>query len=366
MKALRAMAYSTLTAWWGARAVITDSGTVQEECCLFQIPNVTIRDVTERAETIQGGRLTGAVAGHRHRPGNLAHVERSSGVSCQARFEHGNQDHAGLSSRSILMGADVGKQTTPQPDPEFFYDAVPQFDAFYENQNQIFSYELLRRKTLTIEALARYLAPDSAALIVEIGCGTGRVISEIVQTYPIWHGVGLDISKQMIAHCLAHYGSLPHLSFAQHNVDHGPADYLADAVLALGVIGYLQDPALAFDHIHAMLKPGGYFIFSVTKPSLPISLTRWYRRVRFIHKPELQRKLSLSNLLTVQAVSRMLDGKFQVLETYDYCYIPSIRVVRRWVGVSEALERRFGKHPTTLSSTTLLITHRIEQAGTPR
>ena len=45
-----------------ARCVISDSGTVQEECCIFGIPNVTIRDVTERPETIECGSniITGA------------------------------------------------------------------------------------------------------------------------------------------------------------------------------------------------------------------------------------------------------------------------------------------------------------------
>lgn len=38
-----------------ARVVLTDSGTVQEECCIFRIPNVTVRDVTERPETIEVG-----------------------------------------------------------------------------------------------------------------------------------------------------------------------------------------------------------------------------------------------------------------------------------------------------------------------
>jgi len=38
-----------------ARCVLTDSGTVQEECCIFRTPNVTIRDVTERPETIECG-----------------------------------------------------------------------------------------------------------------------------------------------------------------------------------------------------------------------------------------------------------------------------------------------------------------------
>lgn len=38
-----------------ARAVLSDSGTVQEECAIFGVPNVTLRDVTERPETVECG-----------------------------------------------------------------------------------------------------------------------------------------------------------------------------------------------------------------------------------------------------------------------------------------------------------------------
>jgi UDP-N-acetylglucosamine 2-epimerase (non-hydrolysing) len=38
-----------------ASCVITDSGTVQEECCILKVPNLTIRDVTERPETLDCG-----------------------------------------------------------------------------------------------------------------------------------------------------------------------------------------------------------------------------------------------------------------------------------------------------------------------
>jgi UDP-N-acetylglucosamine 2-epimerase (non-hydrolysing) len=38
-----------------ALCVLTDSGTVQEECCIFGVPNVTLRDVTERPETLESG-----------------------------------------------------------------------------------------------------------------------------------------------------------------------------------------------------------------------------------------------------------------------------------------------------------------------
>lgn len=47
-----------------AFCVLSDSGTVQEECCIFRVANVTIRDVTERPETIECGSniLSGADA----------------------------------------------------------------------------------------------------------------------------------------------------------------------------------------------------------------------------------------------------------------------------------------------------------------
>ncbi len=38
-----------------ALCILTDSGTVQEECAIFKVPSVTIRDVTERPETIECG-----------------------------------------------------------------------------------------------------------------------------------------------------------------------------------------------------------------------------------------------------------------------------------------------------------------------
>jgi UDP-N-acetylglucosamine 2-epimerase (non-hydrolysing) len=38
-----------------AFCILTDSGTVQEEACIFRIPNVTVRDVTERPETVDCG-----------------------------------------------------------------------------------------------------------------------------------------------------------------------------------------------------------------------------------------------------------------------------------------------------------------------
>lgn len=57
-----------------AACVLTDSGTVQEECAILKVPNVTLRDVTERPETIECGSnmLTGGDPAQILRAVNLA------------------------------------------------------------------------------------------------------------------------------------------------------------------------------------------------------------------------------------------------------------------------------------------------------
>jgi UDP-N-acetylglucosamine 2-epimerase (non-hydrolysing) len=47
--------FDFLTLERNAFCVLSDSGTVQEECCIFHVANVTLRDVTERPETLECG-----------------------------------------------------------------------------------------------------------------------------------------------------------------------------------------------------------------------------------------------------------------------------------------------------------------------
>jgi UDP-N-acetylglucosamine 2-epimerase (non-hydrolysing) len=62
-----------------AFCVLSDSGTVQEECCIFGVPTVTMRDVTERPETIEcGSNLLAGVETERILPA-IALAVRSEG-----------------------------------------------------------------------------------------------------------------------------------------------------------------------------------------------------------------------------------------------------------------------------------------------
>lgn len=59
-----------------AYCALTDSGTVQEECCLFHVPTVTIRRTTERPETVDCG--SNAVSGlHAERIGQAVRTMTS-------------------------------------------------------------------------------------------------------------------------------------------------------------------------------------------------------------------------------------------------------------------------------------------------
>ena len=47
--------------------MLTDSGTVQEECCILGVPAVTVRDTTERPETVECGSNVLSGIGRRRR-----------------------------------------------------------------------------------------------------------------------------------------------------------------------------------------------------------------------------------------------------------------------------------------------------------
>lgn len=70
-----------------AQAVLTDSGTVQEECAIFGVPNVTIRDVTERPETLECGSniLSGA---NTQSIENALEIAISTNISWQPPIEY--------------------------------------------------------------------------------------------------------------------------------------------------------------------------------------------------------------------------------------------------------------------------------------
>jgi UDP-N-acetylglucosamine 2-epimerase (non-hydrolysing) len=96
-----------------ALCVLTDSGTVQEECCIFRIPNVTVRDVTERPETIESGSniLTGAAPERIVRSVDVALTEDREWERPVEYFDR----HVSSKVVKILMGYDRFEEPENRP-----------------------------------------------------------------------------------------------------------------------------------------------------------------------------------------------------------------------------------------------------------
>ena len=84
-----------------ALGVVTDSGTVQEEACIFGLPNVTIRDVTERPETTEcGSNILASDSGEKLIGGMRLALE--AGAGCIAPPEYLKRNVASTVARILL------------------------------------------------------------------------------------------------------------------------------------------------------------------------------------------------------------------------------------------------------------------------
>lgn len=128
----------------------------------------------------------------------------------------------------------------------------------------IIQWEVKKRKDFTREFIREHFQGKPAA-ILEIGCGAGRNLEEILSGDSQWKGVGVDNASAMVEHCRKQYASNPRVSFEILDIDSSILAQKFDVILLLGVVGYLGSNSNAFRNIQRMLKPGGYVIFTYGK-----------------------------------------------------------------------------------------------------
>ena len=97
------------------------------------------------------------------------------------------------------------------------------------------------------------------ARILELGCGTGRLLNELNPSY----GVGVDLSENMIQVAQENY---PKLNFVQGDLEDpnliASLDGPFDIIILSDTIGYLDDCENAFAGLHSLCTPDTRLIIS--------------------------------------------------------------------------------------------------------
>ena len=131
------------------------------------------------------------------------------------------------------------------------------FDRWAPNYDFIFTtvfYQAVHKRLLEYVELPKH------SQVLDLGCGTGRLLDRLAEKFPTLFGIGLDLSSEMLRQARAkkRYGS--RLIFVRGNAESLPfADCQFQAVF--NTISFLHYPApeKVLAEVKRVLSPGGYF-----------------------------------------------------------------------------------------------------------
>jgi SAM-dependent methyltransferase len=131
-----------------------------------------------------------------------------------------------------------------------------------EEYDRLFRYEdqywwFVGRRRLALSLLDRALKPGEDKRILDLGCGTGAVLSELARR---GRALGLDTSPLALSYC--HKRGLDRLVLGDA-ADIPLASGTLDAVVALDILEHVDDDAAAFAECARALRPGGHLVLSV-------------------------------------------------------------------------------------------------------
>lgn len=131
------------------------------------------------------------------------------------------------------------------------------FDAWAPNYDFLFLsvfYQAVHKRLL------EYVDLPARPNVLDLGCGTGRLLNRLASQFPQLRGTGIDLSSEMLRQARQSNRHRPRLIYVQGNAASLPfADGQFDAVFnTISFLHYLQ-PEQVFSEVSRVLRPGGHF-----------------------------------------------------------------------------------------------------------
>jgi len=96
-------------------------------------------------------------------------------------------------------------------------------------------------------------------IVLDIGCGDGKITKEITTKVPDGKVIGIDPSANMIEECKKSYADIKNLSFVQAGAENFHLDIPFDLIVSFFALHYVADHLKALKNIFKTLKPDGTF-----------------------------------------------------------------------------------------------------------
>jgi SAM-dependent methyltransferase len=142
------------------------------------------------------------------------------------------------------------------------------------NQSGAFTLRAAARLYENVATLLAKHAPDVAApVILDFGCGWGRVARFLPQLTPVENIHGTDVDARLIAAC-QQFLHAPNYTVMTSGAPLPYADAMFDVVLSNSVFSHLSEASHRFHvaEIARVLKPGGLFLGSVMSRALMMQM----------------------------------------------------------------------------------------------
>lgn len=174
------------------------------------------------------------------------------------------------------------------------------------------------RNRLITALLGRYF--PSAESFMEVGCGSGFVLSAIASMKPWRRLVGSELHPAGLTIARSRLG--PHVEFVQMDARSIPAADVFDAIGAFDVLEHIEEDESVLTAIHRALRPQGGLLLAVPQhPWLWSKTDEYALHVRRYRRGELERKVQkagfrvlfsasyTSLLLPLMAASRVAGSR---------------------------------------------------------
>jgi ubiquinone/menaquinone biosynthesis C-methylase UbiE len=161
----------------------------------------------------------------------------------------------------------------------------------YDKISQWPQFRMLRR--LIISELRSY---HPQGTLVDIGCGPGYLIADILRAFPQLSVIGVDIAEEMLqraADNLSALGFGERSSFRQGDIHELPfGNGSVDFVVSTLSLHHWSEPTKAVSEVHRVLKPGSRFLLFDLRRDSP---RLFYWAMRFAQKFVLPAAMSSIN-----------------------------------------------------------------------